>query len=393
MYSNPIVFSPGKNAVQLKRVPIDSQFEDEKWLQQRLFDAPQSIPFGEIDPGYHQVVPLCMEMSTGAGPIDIVYITPQGRLIIVETKLFRNPEARRKVVAQILDYAKELLSWTYADLQREVSRRNKLKGNSPYLLVRDNFPETEEAAFVDGVTKSLAHGDFMLIIAGDGIRSGAKAIVDFLEQTAHMRFILSMVEVAIYKFPQEEQYYIQPRVLVKTDVVERPYYDADMTQPRVEGRNNVNSNPQQGSEYEEYWTAFLTQLVLDDPEQPLANLLPKGNIFFSLPPSGKLAWINVYFSKKNQRVGCYVKVADLQIANYKSGVDIFNELFEMSDEINRELPFDVEWDEQERTVKRVLGVDERPPLSNPDVMKFHSDTVNAMVNVFRPRLSAISAID
>jgi len=46
-----------------------------------------------------------------------------GRLAVVEVKLWRNPEARRKVVAQILDYAKELSNWDYEDLQREVSKR------------------------------------------------------------------------------------------------------------------------------------------------------------------------------------------------------------------------------------------------------------------------------
>jgi hypothetical protein len=80
-----------------------------------------------------------MEISTAAGPIDVVYITPQGRLVIIETKLWRNPEARRKVVGQILDYAKELKGWTYSDLQRETSRRTGIKGNSPYQIVRQRF--------------------------------------------------------------------------------------------------------------------------------------------------------------------------------------------------------------------------------------------------------------
>jgi hypothetical protein len=46
-------------------------------------------------------------------------ITPNGDIAIIETKLWRNPDARRKVIAQILDYANELSKWTYEDMQRE----------------------------------------------------------------------------------------------------------------------------------------------------------------------------------------------------------------------------------------------------------------------------------
>ena len=46
-----------------------------------------------------------------------------GRIIILEAKLWRNPESKRKVIAQILDYASELTRWSFEDLEREVSRR------------------------------------------------------------------------------------------------------------------------------------------------------------------------------------------------------------------------------------------------------------------------------
>ncbi len=107
MYATPFIVNDQGEIESLERVPFGSGFS-EAWLQTRLFENPQSLPLTEIDPGYQNICPLCIEMNTGAGPIDIVYITPQGRLVIVETKLWRNPEARRKVIGQILDYAKEL---------------------------------------------------------------------------------------------------------------------------------------------------------------------------------------------------------------------------------------------------------------------------------------------
>lgn len=94
---------------------------DENWLQNLLFTHPQSLPIKEIDQSYKNLVPICRELNTPAGPIDVLYATPEGKLVILEAKLWRNPEARRKVVGQILDYAKELSHWSYEDLQREVS--------------------------------------------------------------------------------------------------------------------------------------------------------------------------------------------------------------------------------------------------------------------------------
>jgi hypothetical protein len=52
-------------------------------------------------------VPICTELNTPAGPIDNFMVSPSGLPVLVECKLWRNPEARREVVSQILDYAKE----------------------------------------------------------------------------------------------------------------------------------------------------------------------------------------------------------------------------------------------------------------------------------------------
>ena len=113
-----------------------------------------------------------MELQTEAGPADILYITENGQLVVVETKLWRNPEARRVVVAQILDYAKQLTKWSYSDLAKLTAMTTK-QGPS-YLLdcVRKVNPNIDEADFVDSVTNSLKSGDFLLLIVGDGIRTG-----------------------------------------------------------------------------------------------------------------------------------------------------------------------------------------------------------------------------
>lgn len=387
MFSTPFLFDEHGEVIALEHVRLDRGFT-ENWLQSRLFENPKSLPLGEIDPGYQRVTSLCTEMSTSVGPIDIVYVTPEGRLVIVETKLWRNPEARRKVVGQILDYAKELIAWSYADLQREVSRRTGLKGNSPYALVKADFPETDEAVFVDGVSASLTKGDFMLIIAGDGIHHGAKGIVEFLQNTAHMRFVLSMIEVGVYRFPGLERYFIQPRVLAKTQTLERVVANEQLDLAETHSRpaaDSPSSREQWQLEYLAFWEKFLNAINLDDPEQPIPKPVAVGNISFALPPSGGTAWITVFFSKSTKETGCF-----LRLTNSEQGNELYEELQGMREEIDQELPFDAVWD-HDRKVKRIMRVSGNwPPFDRPEITKYLETTLNSLVNAFRPRLKQLS---
>lgn len=385
MYATPFIVNDKGETDLLEKVPFGSGFS-ENWLQNRLYENPQSLPLQQIDPAYQEVCPLCMEMNTGAGPIDVVYITPQGRLVIIETKLWRNPEARRKVVAQILDYAKELKAWSYADLQREVSRRTGIKGNSPYQIMSQCFGEIDEAVFVDGVTQSLRHGDFMLIIAGDGIRQDAQGIVQFLQDVGHMRFVLALIEVAVYKHTQKDLYFIQPRTLAKTQDIRRDI-DYSLSQELTTVTSEISSEKEEWRQkYKEYWTRFLTTLILDDPEQQLANPVALGNITFSLPPSGGIAWVTGYFSKQLKEVGCFVRLVDKPI-----GHDLYQYLVEDKENIENDLPFPVDWDNNRRMIIRSMKVtNDWPPFNDKKIDAFLAETINGLINTFRPRLERLS---
>ena len=74
--------------------------------------------------------------------IDNLFVSPSGLITIVETKLWRNPEGHRTVVAQILEYAKTLSLWTYQELDKAVqkcSERMDGIGKTLYELVKKEF--------------------------------------------------------------------------------------------------------------------------------------------------------------------------------------------------------------------------------------------------------------
>ena len=70
------------------------------------------IPVGDIEPLFAGLRPLARELPVGGGFLDLIFMNGEGYLTLVETKLWRNPESRRTVVAQIIDYASHLSTWT-----------------------------------------------------------------------------------------------------------------------------------------------------------------------------------------------------------------------------------------------------------------------------------------
>ena len=133
----------------LRRVPLGAGTSEgsvsEDDLRRLLFRFPETLPIAAIDAAYVGAVPICQELHTPAGFIDALYVNSLGRIILTEFKLWRNPQARREVIGQILDYAKELASWGYEDLQRQVSIALNQSGNILFNLVEAHSSGIHEA--------------------------------------------------------------------------------------------------------------------------------------------------------------------------------------------------------------------------------------------------------
>ena len=74
---------------------------DESWLQRLLFETPEVLPIGEIDPAFAPAVPLCRELPTVAGSIDLAYVSEQGLLSIVEGVLRTDRTNRQALPARL----------------------------------------------------------------------------------------------------------------------------------------------------------------------------------------------------------------------------------------------------------------------------------------------------
>ncbi len=197
---------------------------DESLLQRLIMQHPALLPVDQIEPAVTPLVPICVELPMKAGLVDNFLATPSGDLVLVECKLWRNPQARREVVGQILDYASELSTWTYAALEGAIRQTTPLGSSqketrSLYELV-SSTGEIDEALFHDAVVRNLKRGRFLLLIVGDGIRAETEVMTEFLQRHGALHFTLALIELALFRL-EGVGYVAQPRVLAKTLMIER----------------------------------------------------------------------------------------------------------------------------------------------------------------------------
>lgn len=389
-FTSPITVAPtGESDVleQIRLARTDTAPEyNEAWLRDLLFEHPEALPIEEIDRAFAGAVPVCKELNTPAGAVDALYATPEGKLVVLEAKLWRNPDARRTVVGQILDYATALSRWTYTDLQREITRRTGHHGNALFDVVSGGSGGLDEASFIDEVSRNLRQGRFLLLICGDGIREGVAMIADFLARHGTLQFTFGLVEIAVYRMPSGG-HLVQPRVLAQSLIVKRTVIElASEEMTAVEEDDGDESLDDLAAYYKRFWTDFRKKLVLDDTAVPLPNPSTKGNVFITMP-KGSGSWITVFCNKGHERVGVF-----LTFYRGALGDRIFERLAEDRERIDAEIGVPVDWvtsGGRHRIHSRKRFPDIRDPEYRDDIHAFLADRANRFVNTFRHRIERI----
>ncbi|GHH09711.1 hypothetical protein GCM10008023_06730 [Sphingomonas glacialis] len=310
----------------VERVP-QGEARREHTLRDLIYDNPAILPVRDIDPGYGRLFTVARELNVpGVGFIDVLLADEHGRLVVVECKLWRNPQARREVVGQILDYARELSRYGYEDLQRQITIATRRQGNVLYALAREAGGVLEEAVFVDRVARDLEAGRFLLLIAGDGITEGTRRIGEYLRAQPGLAFEFALIEFAEYRASDEggtTRTIIQPRILAQTVTIERHVIRSevagvsiDAIEPAPAARTRVTvSEPSDSSRsWQGFVDRFVAETVFDDPAQPPARRGGNGWIRVPLPDG---LYVNLYRSSTNQRCGAHVRFASLDGAAWE----------------------------------------------------------------------------
>jgi hypothetical protein len=363
-------------------------------IQALVHEHPTVLPITEIDPMFVGPVPICRELVTPAGNIDNFMVTPSGLPVIVECKLWRNPEGRREVVGQILDYAKELSRWSSSDLQREVRRRRGGEGNPLLELVRAADPTVDETAFNDALTVNLRRGRMLLLIVGDGIREGVEALAEYLQAHAGLHFSLGLVEMPIYAMPDGGRL-VAPRVLARTAVITRTVVAMPQGFALEEERSvtaDTEVDPEAaalGDERQQFWAEFLKQLKLDDVDQPKPKAPRMGYVNFSLPAPSGSSWLTVYRDMQKHEVGVFLS-SHRNTVGERAMVAISDEWSVVKDELGGTARL-VEKDGRPRIIDSLVVGPMSQPEARAKAYTWLKERVNTFVNVLRPRVRSAVA--
>ncbi|WP_200344585.1 hypothetical protein [Rhodovibrio sodomensis] len=175
---------------------------DEAWLQDMLFRHPDILPVRDLEPGFGDLVPICRELPTNSGSCDNLYLTAEGDIVLAECKLWRNPESRREVLSQVIDYARDLASWSYEDLER--AARNGL-GSRVFAdsrlvdVISDDLDEETAARRIGAISRNLRLGRMLLLVVGDGINEQVERLGEMLQAHAGLHYGLGLVEVRLFQ--------------------------------------------------------------------------------------------------------------------------------------------------------------------------------------------------
>ena len=223
MCKKPVIITADRQVEQLNRIPLCSREFKEEWLQDILEKQPDILPSGDVDSIYSQLLCVAREAEVPSGFIDNLYISAKGYIVIVETKLWKNPEATRTVVGQIIDYAKDVCTWDYEKLD-SVYREYHNDEHLFEAIIKKNYQESEdEAYFIDVVEKNLKSARFLLMIVGDGIREGTEKMASFLNENSSMPFDLALCELEVYDMDNGKRLVV-PQLTTKTRVIERTVF-------------------------------------------------------------------------------------------------------------------------------------------------------------------------
>lgn len=231
MRTHPLLIQniAGDNQETVSLEPIDRTKPpyNEKWLQNLIHAHPELIPAHEIEPCFDNLVPVLEEFHLPDGYrdnyLDNFYVTPNGYPVLVEVKLWKNQEARREVVVQILNYAKEFAALKYESINKEIRRQNKTKawGQNPLYEIVTAYAAgaPDEGTFVDNISRNLREGRFLLLIVGDGVQEEMASLAEHLIHH-NLRYAFGIIEVRLFRAPDGAVLSV-PRVVARTQTIER----------------------------------------------------------------------------------------------------------------------------------------------------------------------------
>jgi len=190
-----------------KLTPLPFRSMREGFLGKTLEDAlqtffekyPQIIPGKQIDPvsedSPHFVL-LRREMPVGGWSLDHLFVDQKSILTLVETKLFQNPESRREVIGQIIEYAANAEEFWAGGSARQKATEFWSNQDPPKelddVLQKEFGDELDIEDFWRKAEENLKNGKIRLMIATDELRPEIRRMIEYLNKEMQNTEVLGL---------------------------------------------------------------------------------------------------------------------------------------------------------------------------------------------------------
>jgi hypothetical protein len=164
-------------------------------LQTWLADNPELLAGEEMEPDDPRRFLLVRREAPMAGlALDHLFVDQEAVPTLVETKKASNREARRQVVAQMLDYASEAaITWSGDMLKGWFEQRCESSGLDAEQELAQFKPDLEDhGEFWQRAKENLRDGKVRLIFACDEIPSSLRRIIEFLNERMDPTSVLGL---------------------------------------------------------------------------------------------------------------------------------------------------------------------------------------------------------
>lgn len=254
----------------------EERFSKEEELQELIAAHPELLDGEQMRPGDpRRWILITREKgiaetaeSADRWSVDHLIVDQDAVPTLVEVKRGANPEARRTVVGQMLEYAAHAaLTWTADELRQSFEETTVASGRDAELeldrlLQSDGEPDID--SFWETVATNLKAQRLRLLFVADEIPDTLERIVEFLN--AHMPGI-EVLAVEIKQFRGESTQTLVPRVIGRTANVSTRGTAGPRTKPTRESFLE---------KFDEESRSAATRLM-DEAERAGANLEPKSS--------------------------------------------------------------------------------------------------------------------
>lgn len=194
-----------------KKVFEATGFRDEKELQDAIEKIPSLLnAISQLNQQDYPLFILKREFGVSSGSVDFLAIDADGSLYIIETKLAENPELRRAVIGQVLEYASNLSDMSYDTIAAECLKYLK-KQSSLEQVIRDFYvarsdgePVLSAAEYKKAMTENLKSERFNIVIVANKVSLEIQKLFHFVDQETKDNLNFIVLEINKYHLDSDE---------------------------------------------------------------------------------------------------------------------------------------------------------------------------------------------